>query len=69
MVYIDYGANIFKKEVLELIPENRSYSLDNLFPRLIEMKELLAYEVKERFYEIGSPQGLNEFEEYIKGTK
>ena len=69
MVYIDYGANIFKREVLGMIPENQSYSLDNLFTRLIEMEELLAFEVKERFYEIGSPQGLNEFEEYIKGTK
>ena len=69
MVYIDYGANIFKKEVLGLIPGNRAYSLDNLFPRLIETGELLAYEVKERFYEIGSPQGLNEFEAYLKGMK
>ena len=69
MVYIDYGANIFKKEALGMIPENKSYSLDNLFPRLIEQDELLAFEVKERFYEIGSPQGLKEFEEYIKEAK
>ena len=66
MVYIDYGANIFRKEALEMIPENQFYSLDELFPRLIEMDELLAFEVKERFYEIGSPQGLKEFEEYIR---
>ncbi len=66
MVYIDYGANIFRKEALEIIPESQYYSMDELFPRLIEMDELLAFEVKERFYEIGSPQGLNEFEEYIK---
>ncbi|MFC1950556.1 sugar phosphate nucleotidyltransferase [Chloroflexota bacterium] len=65
MVYIEYGANIFRKKALEMIPGNQDYSLDNLFPRLIEMKELLAFEVKERFYEIGSPQGLNEFEQYI----
>jgi len=69
MVYIDYGANIFRKEVLGMIPENKSYSLDNLFPRLIEQDELLAFEVKERFYEIGSPQGLKDFEEYIKEAK
>ena len=66
MVYIEYGANIFKKEILRMIPENQFYSLDDLFPRLIEMEELLAFEVGERFYEIGSPQGLREFEEYIK---
>ena len=68
-IYIEYGANIFKKEVLNMVPENRFYSLDELFPRLIEMEELLAFEVKERFYEIGSPQGLKELEEYIGRTK
>ncbi len=68
-VYIEYGANIFKKAVLEMIPENQLYSQDDLFPRLIEMEELLAYEVKERFFEIGSPQGLKEFEEYIEGAE
>jgi len=68
MVYIEYGANVFKKEALKMVPENQYYSLDDLFPRLIEMKELLALEVKERFYEVGSPQGLREFEEYMKGT-
>lgn len=66
MVYIEYGANIFKKEVLSMIPENEPYSLDDLFPRLIDEQELLAFKVKERFYEIGSPQGLKDFENYIK---
>ena len=66
-VYIEYGANIFRKEALEMVPKNQFYSLDDLFPRLIEMGELLAFEVKGRFYEVGSPQGLKEFEQYIKG--
>ena len=69
MVYIEYGVNIFKKEALKLIPESQFYSLDDLFPKLIEKKELLAFEVKERFYEIGSLQGLKEFEEHIKGVR
>ena len=69
MVYIEYGANILRKEVLKMIPESQFYSLDDLFPRLIEMHELLCFEVDQRFYEIGSPQGLKEFEEYIKGAR
>ena len=69
MVYIEYGANIFRREVLKMAPENQTYSLDELFPRLIEMDELLAFEVKERFYEIGSPEGLEDFRQYIKGVK
>ena len=69
MVYIEYGVNIFRKEALGLVPENQSYSLDDLFPKLIERRELLAFGVKERFYEIGSPHGLKEFEQYLGRTK
>lgn len=65
MVYIEYGANIFRKEALELIPESLPYSLEELFPELIRRKELLAYEVRERFYQIGSPEGLEEFKRYV----
>jgi NDP-sugar pyrophosphorylase family protein len=66
MVYIDCGAVIFHKEVLQLIPEDHFYSLEELFLRLIEKEQLLAFEVKERFYEIGSPQGLKDFEAFIQ---
>lgn len=66
MVYIEYGANIFRKDVLQMISEDKPYSLSKLFTRLIGKKELLAYEVMERFYEIGSPSGLKDFEEYAK---
>ncbi|MDD5287800.1 MAG: sugar phosphate nucleotidyltransferase, partial [Dehalococcoidales bacterium] len=66
MVYIDYGATIFKKEVLQFVPGNSRYALEDLFVRLIDMKQLLALEVKDRFYEIGSPQGLRDFEEFTR---
>jgi len=68
MVYIEYGANIFRKAVLELIPEGLPYSLEELFPELIRRKELLAYEVRERFYQIGSPEGLEEFKRHVIQT-
>jgi N-acetyl-alpha-D-muramate 1-phosphate uridylyltransferase len=67
MVYIDYGASIFKKEALRLIPKNHVYSLEGLFIRLVEKEELLAFDVNDRFYEIDSPQGLKDFEAFIKG--
>ena len=65
MDYIDYGATILRQPVLELVPADRPYSLEELFPRLIARDELLAYEVKDRFYEIGSPEGLQEFKKYV----
>jgi NDP-sugar pyrophosphorylase family protein len=66
MIYIDYGLNILSQDCLELVPEDQFYSLEDLFTRIIEKDELLAFEVKERFYEIGSPQGLKEFEIFVK---
>lgn len=53
MVYIEYGANILSKKALEMVPENQSCSLDDLFCRLVAMKQLLAFELSLRFYEIG----------------
>ena len=64
--YIDYGVNLFRKEVLKLIPEAEPYSMATLFNQLIECHELLAYEVKKRFYEIGSVHGLTEFTEFVR---
>ena len=67
--YIDYGVNLFRKEVLKFIPQGKYYSMGSLFNQLIERQELLAYKVKKRFYEIGSVNGLAEFTEYVKGRK
>ena len=64
--YIDYGVNLFRKDVLKLIPEAKPYSMGTVFNQLIERHELAAYKVKKRFYEIGSVNGLTEFTEYVK---
>jgi NDP-sugar pyrophosphorylase family protein len=67
-IYIDYGACIFRREALDWLPANERYPLDWLFRRLIDERQLLAYEVKERFYQIGSPDGLEEFRK-LKGGR
>ncbi len=69
MVHIDYGVNLFRKEVLDLIPANEFHSLEDLFPRLIDSGQLLAYEIAERFYEIGSTQGLEEFRHFVETAR
>ena len=65
MVYIDYGVSILRKKVLDMIPSNQVYSLEELFTELIKQNEMLAFETKERFYEIGSHRGLEEFKKYV----
>ena len=69
MEYIDYGVNLFKKEVLRIIPPSKPCSMGTVFKKLIDSNELLAYEVDTRFYEIGSIKGLQDFTEYVKGCK
>lgn len=66
MVYIDYGASILRKESLSFIPKNTFFSTGQFFSDLISIKELLAFEVKERFYHIGNPDALREFKNYIE---
>jgi len=67
MEFIDYGLSILSERVLMRIPKNVSYDLANLYKGLSVEKKLAGYEVLGRFYEIGSKNGLKEFENYIKG--
>lgn len=60
MHYIDYGLSLFRKEALSAIPEGEFFDLPCIYSKLISSGELLGYEVKERFYEIGKPEGLEE---------
>jgi len=61
MIYVDYGASIFRKKILDLIPPNTYYTTKDLFIKLVEKNELSAFEVKKRFYHIGTYEGLEEF--------
>jgi len=67
MVWIEYGLNIFKREVLDLV-EKEVFPLGDYFKELIKKKELLAYEVAQRYYQIGDFKGMKEFENYIKNV-
>ena len=65
MRYIDYGLGIFRAEAFSHIPMGTPYDLGVLYADLLRQKQLAAYEVKERFYEIGSPAGLRETAEFL----
>lgn len=65
MVYIDEGISILRKEALHSFPSEGPFPLDEIFQRLIQEKELLAFQTKQRFYEIGSIQGLDDFKKLI----
>lgn len=67
MTYIDAGAMVFKKEILNIIPKNKVYSLEEgVFCKLIAMKELAAFPIEQKFYDIGSPEGLKALEAILR---
>ena len=65
MLYIDYGLGLFQPKVFLPLAEGQPIDLANIYQRLVSTQELLAYEVKQRFYEIGSFEGLRELGELL----
>jgi NDP-sugar pyrophosphorylase family protein len=56
--HIDYGAMALRKSVIDLVPDGIASGLDALQRDLAQRRRLRALVVHERFFEIGSPEGL-----------
>jgi len=65
MKYIDYGLSILSKKTLQLYTKKSTFDLADYFLYLIRTNSLLSFEVKKRFYEIGSFKGIEEFKKKI----
>ena len=65
MTHIDYGLSILSKTSFDDYPLGKSFDLSIVFESLSIKGELAAFEVRERFYEIGSEEGLAELEKLI----
>lgn len=69
MHYIDYGLGVLKSSCFDVYRENEAFDLADLYHRLALQGQLMGYEVYNRFYEIGSLDGLKEAEKYLKKEK
>jgi N-acetyl-alpha-D-muramate 1-phosphate uridylyltransferase len=65
MHHIDYGLGVFSDSAFARVPEYQSYDLAVLYQELLKDGELAAYEVRQRFYEVGSFAGLEEMRRYL----
>ncbi len=63
--YIDAGISIFERTALKDIPRQQNIGLDAFFSSWASDGRLGAYEVADRFYEVGSWAGLSDFEKFI----
>jgi NDP-sugar pyrophosphorylase family protein len=68
MHHIDYGLGVLGQRALDLVPDERPADLADLYADLLERGQLTAYEVQERFYEIGSAEGLEETRRVLAAT-
>src|ERR1043165_1666293 len=66
MQYIDYGLGVLNAEALISWPDNKAFDLADVYRDLVARNELAGYEVKERFYEIGSREGLAELDALLR---
>lgn len=65
--YIDYGLGLLRKTAFDESNQKEVFDLVELYKDLIRKEQMLGFEVKKRFYEIGSPAGLAETEKYLSG--
>jgi NDP-sugar pyrophosphorylase family protein len=70
MKHIDYGLGAFRHVAFADVAEGEAIDLAGIYQTLLARDDLMGYEVPTRFYEIGSPAGLEETRSYLarKGT-
>lgn len=65
MQHIDYGLGVLRASALKAYPTDKSLDLAKVYQGLLARNELAGFEVEQRFYEIGSPAGLEETRKYF----
>ncbi|MBV8571526.1 MAG: nucleotidyltransferase family protein [Acidobacteriaceae bacterium] len=65
MQFIDYGLGVFQRSVFLELPAGEVVDLADVYQNLLKARDLACYEVKQRFYEIGSEEGIRDLEQYI----
>jgi len=66
MQHIDYGLGVFSRAAFEGAPHS---DLAEVYRDLLRRGELAAFEVHERFYEVGSFAGIAELSRHLAGTQ
>lgn len=66
MNYIDYGLSVITAQTVQNPEWGDVFDLSLIFQTLSRQSQLAGLEVFERFYEIGSPSGLADLEEFLR---
>lgn len=66
MRHIDYGLGLFRRAAFDGFPRDEPVDLAEVQKALLARGELAGFEVKQRFYEIGSRAGLEELDRLLR---
>jgi len=66
MHHIDYGLGLLQAKAIAPYPRDAVVDLAKVYSDLVSANQLAGYEVKDRFYEIGSHSGLNELDALLR---
>jgi len=66
MEYIDYGLIVIRKIIFDAYPPNEAFDLSLVLSQSVAAGQVSSYEVKQRFFEIGSFEGIKETGDYIR---
>lgn len=66
MKHIDYGLGVFRADAFAAYPRDAVVDLATVQSALSAAGRLAGYELKDRFYEIGSPAGLKELDQLLR---
>ena len=66
MRYIDYGLTYLRNQAFDKFQDSDTFDLSDVYSQLQKTNELRGFEVFERFYEIGSHQGIADFSEFLR---
>jgi NDP-sugar pyrophosphorylase family protein len=70
MFYVDYGLLMVNSGVIDdLVPAGEFADLADVMNRLSTSGLLAGFEASRRFFEIGSPEGLNSLEEHLTAMR
>jgi MurNAc alpha-1-phosphate uridylyltransferase len=64
--HIDYGATALRRDVLAAIPAGEKRGLDSIQRALAERHRMRAHVARERFFEVGSHEGLATLDAHFK---
>ncbi len=66
--HLDAGVRVARKEIIGYFPPGDVFSLEeDLYPRLIAAGKLAASEVSSPFFDIGTPERIGIFRDYLTG--